>query len=158
MWWLWFKAVNCASRAKRNLLYCPRVLCFFVPLFDEGKCEETMESPLVLWTFQTQRLLRCLFWSKAMLVHGGHDDHMVEVIWRWMIHCFLFLVPCVQTGAALWQWVVPANRTILLTLTLTLLTAPPPSGGSRIPLLDQHQTTTRGHEHASRCGSVELSL
>lgn len=57
-----------------SLLFCPRVLCVSVPLSDEGKCEEAVETPPVLWTFQAQRLLGYKSFSKAMLA----DVELIE--------------------------------------------------------------------------------
>lgn len=41
-----------------SLLFYPRSLCFCVSLLDEGKREETVEDPFMLWTFPTQWSLR----------------------------------------------------------------------------------------------------
>lgn len=57
-----------------SLLFCPRVLCVFVPLSDEGKCEEAVETPPVLWTFQAQRLLGYKSFSKAMHADVEHIE------------------------------------------------------------------------------------
>lgn len=55
-----------------------RLLCVFVPLLDEGEGEETVENPLVLWTFETQRLLRYPPKQRILiydiLQHNSHMD------------------------------------------------------------------------------------
>ena len=57
-----------------SLLFCLRVLRLFVPLSDEGKCEEAVETPLVLWTLQAKRLLRFKTYNKAILVDVEHIE------------------------------------------------------------------------------------
>lgn len=120
-----------------------RILCFFVLLFDEGKCEETVENVLVLRTLQIQWKLRCF--SRRILFPFSSKTATC-VFSEWMNHYFCLSCSCFQPGVNPW-WSAAAVKRVILA-TLSPLKTPHPS---TLWLLQRVSTTTgppggrRGH-------------